>query len=175
MKCSIFVGTSLDGFLARLNGTFDFLPDDGGEAHGYDEFIAIVDVIVIGRKTYETILEFPEWPYGKKQVVVLSTRKLDFSKFPDASVEQMSATPEEIVRGLDARGFQHAYVDGGLTAQGFLRAGLIQKITVTRVPVLIGEGRPLFGPLPHDVKLRHLATQSYKSGLVKSEYEVLMG
>ena len=169
---SVFVGTSLDGFIARHNGEYDFLPVDGGEPHGYDEFIAGVDVLVIGRKTFDTVLAFPEWPYGDRQVIVLSSRILDLSRVR-GRVEQMSGDPAEIFSRLASRGFKHVYVDGGLTAQGFLRAGLIQRITITRVPVLIGEGIPLFGSLPHDVRLRHITTQTYKSGLVKSEYAVL--
>lgn len=173
MKCSVFIGTSVDGFIARPNGDLDFLPPDGGEPHGYTEFIATIDVIVIGRKTFDTVLSFPEWPYGKKQVVVLSNRKLDLSSIRGAVIEQMSGTPAEIVSHLTKRGFQHAYIDGGMTLQGFLRAGQIQHLTITRVPVLIGQGIPLFGALPQDLKLRHIATESYKSGLVKTEYELV--
>jgi dihydrofolate reductase len=173
MLTSVFVGTSLDGFIARRNGQYDFLPADGGEPHGYDEFIATVDALVIGRKTFETVLAFPEWPYGNKQVIVLSSRPLDLSAVRGRRVEQMSGPPAEIFSQLSTRGFKHAYIDGGVTVQGFLRAGLIQRITITRVPVLIGEGIPLFGSLPHDVKLRHIATRTYSSGLVKSEYEVV--
>ena len=66
MKASVFVGTSLDGFIARPDGAFDFLPTDGGEPHGYDEFMATVDALVMGRKTYETLksrwVEFTEEP-----------------------------------------------------------------------------------------------------------------
>jgi dihydrofolate reductase len=173
MMVSVFVGTSLDGFMARAKGELDFLPVDGGEAHGYNEFIATVDALVIGRNTFETVLAFPEWPYGKRRVVVLSSRPLDFSGVRGGVVEQMSGPPAEIVARLAASGVQHIYVDGGITIQRFLRAGLVQRLTITRVPVLIGEGIPLFGALPHDLKLQHLATQPYKSGLVKSEYLVL--
>ena len=172
MKISVFVGTSVDGFLARANHQLDFLPEDC-EPHGYDEFIATVDCLVIGRKTFEVVLAFPSWPYGKRRVVVLSSRSLDFSKVRGGVVEQMSGAPEEIAAKLAAAGVKHVYVDGGVTIQRFLRAGLVHRLTVTRVPVLIGEGIPLFGSLPHDVKLRHVATQTYKSGLVKSEYEVI--
>ncbi len=173
MKASVFVGTSVDGFIARPNGDLDFLPQGGGEPHGYSEFIATVDVIVFGRKTFETVLGFPEWPYGNTPVVVLSSRPLDFSTLQGARVEQMSGSPQDIVAQLSTRGFQHAYIDGGVTIQRFLRAGLIQRLTVTRVPVLIGDGIPLFAGLPRDVKLRHVRTQQYASGLVKTEYEVL--
>ncbi|MFZ0805089.1 MAG: dihydrofolate reductase family protein [Candidatus Sulfotelmatobacter sp.] len=173
MMTSVFVGTSADGFLARPNHALDFLDAGGSEPHGYEEFIATVDVIVIGRKTFDVVLAFPEWPYGKNQVVVLSSRPLDFSKIPNAVVEQMSGAPSEIVKNLSARGFRHAYIDGGNTIQGFLRAGGIQRLTVTRVPILIGEGIPLFGSLPRDVNLRHIATRTYNGGLVQSEYEVV--
>src|SRR5437016_11079214 len=131
-----------------------------------------VDALVIGRKTFETVLTFDTWPFGEKPVFVLSTGKLAPAPV-GAVVERMSGDPEEIAAQLDARGIRHVYVDGGVTIQRFLRAGLIQRITITRVPVLIGEGIPLFGVLPRDIKLRHLGTQSYPSGLVKTEYEVL--
>jgi dihydrofolate reductase len=173
MKASVFIGTSLDGFIARRDGTFDFLPEGGGEAHGYDEFIASVDALVIGRNTYETVLAFPVWPYGKKRVVVLSSRPLDLTAARGATLEQMSGAPEEIVAKLAASGAQHLYIDGGITIQRFLCAGQVQRLIITRVPVLIGDGIPLFGALPRDVRLRHVATQHYLSGLVKSEYEVV--
>jgi dihydrofolate reductase len=172
MKISVFVGTSVDGFIARPNGALDFLPPGGGEPHGYDEFIATVDTIVIGRKTFETVLAFRAWPYGKKRVVVLSSGPLDLSVVRDGAVEQMAGPPAEIVAKLEATGAQHLYVDGGITVQRFLRAGLVQRLVITRVPVLIGEGIPLFGPVPRDIRLRHVATRQYASGLVQSEYEV---
>ena len=173
MKVSVFVGVSVDGFMARPDGTFDFLPEGGGEPHGYDEFMASVDTLVIGRKTFDTVRGFPEWPYGDKRVVVLSSRPVDLSIVRAGRVEAMSGTPAEIAARLAASGVQHAYVDGGITIQGFLRAGLVDRLIVTRVPVLIGEGIPLFGALPRDVRLRHVATRSYPSGLVQSEYEVV--
>src|ERR1035441_4045995 len=129
MKASVFIGTSLDGFIARKNGEFDFLPPGGGEPHGYDEFIASVDTIVIGRKTFETVLTMKPWPYGNKRVVVLSSRPIDFSAVVGGVVEQMSGSPAEIVSKLAASGAHHLYVDGGITIQNFLRAGLIQRIT----------------------------------------------
>lgn len=170
---SVFIGTSVDGFIARPNGDLDFLPEGGGEPHGYDEFMASVDTLVIGRKTFETVLPYPVWPYGKKRVVVLSGRPLNFSEVRGGVVEQMAGPPSEIVAQLAANGVSHVYVDGGITIQRFLRAGLIQRLVITRVPVLIGDGIPLFGALPRDLRLRHVATQQYPSGLVKSEYHVV--
>jgi len=173
MMVSVFIGTSVDGFIARRDGNLDFLPPDGGEPHGYNEFIATVDALVIGRKTFETVLAFPIWPYGDKRVVVLSSQPLDFSAVRGGVVEQMSGTPAEIIAKLEASGTHHVYLDGGITIQRFLRAGLVHRLIITRVPVLIGEGIPLFGSLPHDVHLKHVATQHYPSGLVKSEYRVV--
>ncbi len=171
MKASVFIGTSLDGFIARANGDLDFLPPGGGEPHGYDEFMATVDALVIGRKTFETVLTFDTWPYGEKPVFVLSTRPLAPAPL-GAVVERMWGDPAEIVSQLDARGIRHVYVDGGITIQRFLQAGLVQRLIITRVPVLIGDGIPLFGPLQRDIALTHIATRQYASGLVQSEYVV---
>lgn len=171
MRASVFVGTSLDGFIARPDGAFDFLPPGGGEEHGYEAFMASVDALLIGRKTYETVLAMATWPYGAKPVFVLSSRVLAPAP-PEAIVERLSGPPVDVAAQLAARGLQHIYVDGGLTIQGFLRAGLIQRLTITRVPVLIGTGIPLFGATGGDILLRHLATRQYASGLVQSEYEV---
>lgn len=172
MRVSVFVGTSLDGFIARANGDFDFLFPSGNEPHGYDEFMATVDALVMGRNTYEKVLTLSEWPYGEKPVFVLSSRPL--VPFPaGAVVERMGGTPAEILSQLGARGIGHVYVDGGITVQSFLAAGLIQRLIITRVPVLIGAGIPLFGVIPQDITLSHLSTRQYASGLVQSEYEVI--
>jgi len=170
MRASVFIATSLDGFIARQDGGLDWLPADGGEAHGYDEFIATVDAIVIGRKTFETVLAFDAWPYGTKPVVVLSTRPSELKAPAGAVCDMMTGTPHEIVARLSARGMKHLYVDGGVTIQRFLEAGLIQRLIITRIPVLLGSGIPLFGPLTRDVRLEHVATRTYPSGMVQSEY-----
>jgi dihydrofolate reductase len=172
MKVSIFCGTSVDGFLARLDDTFDFLQAGEGVPHGFSEFFSTVDVVVLGRRTFEVVRRLGHFElYGKKQIVVLSGTPLDLSPIK-ARIEQMSGTPQEIVSQLEKRRFKHAYVDGGITIQRFLAAGLVDRMTVTSVPVLIGQGIPLFGALPHDIQLRHVATRSYKGGLVQSKYDV---
>ena len=171
MKASVFIGTSVDGFIARANGDLDFLPAGGGEPHGYDEFMASVDALVIGRKTFETVLAYDHWPYGEKPVFVLSARPLAAGP-PEAVVERMTGEPADIVSQLATRGIGHIYVDGGITIQRFLRAGLIQRLIITRVPVLIGAGIPLFAEVPRDVLLRHVGTRQYASGLVQSEYVI---
>jgi len=171
VKTSVFVGTSLDGFIARLDGRFDFLPAAEGEPHGYEEFIATVDAIVMGRNTYEVVLAMAEWPYGTRPVFVLSSRALPAAP-AGAVVERMDAPPAEVYATLQARGYRHVYVDGGLTAQSFLRAGLVDSLTITRVPVLIGAGIPLFGPLDADLQLGHVATRTLAGGAVQCEYAI---
>lgn len=172
MKASVFIGTSVDGFIARPNGDLDFLPPGGGEPHGYADFMDTIDALIIGRNTYETVLSFDSWPYGEKPVFVLSTRPLAAAPI-GARVVHLSGDPLKIVSQVEARGISHAYVDGGITIQNFLRSGLIQRLIITRVPVLIGEGIPLFGSLPRDIQLEHVATRHYPSGLVQTEYRIV--
>ncbi len=171
MRASVFVGASVDGFIARQNGELDFLSPGGDVDHGYDAFIATVDVLVWGRKTFETVLGFGgAWPF-KKPVFVLSSREL--STHPNgANIERISGEPREIMQSLTERGYESAYIDGGETVQRFLRAGCIDRLIVSRVPVLVGSGIPLFGSLPHDIVLTHVATKHFPTGLVQSEYSV---
>jgi len=172
MKASVFIATSLDGFIAREDGGLDWLPADGGEPHGYDEFIATVDAIVIGRRTFETVLGFAAWPYGQKPVIVLSATIANLKAPEGAVCELMAGPPEEIVSQLTQRGMQHLYIDGGVTIQRFLRAGLIQRLVITRIPVLLGSGIPLFGPLAKDIRFEHASTCWFPSGMVQSQYIV---
>ena len=176
MKASVFIATSLDGFIARENGDIDWLPSPDSNAsdedYGYKEFMATVDVLVMGRKTFEKALTFGKWPYGSKPVVVLSSGPVQVPGKIAESVEAMSCSPTELVSRLAERGAGHLYIDGGKTIQGFLDAGLIQQIIITRVPTLIGSGIPLFGPLKHDIKLRHIETRQFASGFVQSKYTV---
>jgi dihydrofolate reductase len=171
----VFVGTSLDGFIARENGDFDWLTAAGdalGET-GYDEFFASVDAMVLGRGTFDTVSMFPEWPYAGKRVFVLSRTLLRSDAgqtWPDTTVH---ATLGDVIDALTAEGRRRVYVDGGRTIQSFLRAGLIREITITRAPVLLGSGIPLFGPLSNDVQLRHMGTRELGAGFVQSSYEVL--
>lgn len=172
LKTTVFVGMSLDGFIARLDGGLDWLPTGDVEPHGYEELMASVDALVIGRKTYETVLGFGGWAYGNKPVFVLSSGVIPPA--PDgAMVEHLSGEPAGIVAVLAERGFGHLYVDGGITVQRFLRAGLIDRLIITRIPVLIGSGIPLFGPLDRDISLEHVETRQYRGGLVQSEYAVV--
>ena len=170
---SIYIATSLDGFIARENGDLDWLPvpERGGEDYGYAAFMKSIDALVIGRNTYEKALSFGGWPYGKTRVVVLTTRPL--GKLPvGANIEAESGEPAEIVNRLAATDARRLYVDGGVTIQRFLTAGMIDRLIITQIPVLIGRGIPLFGPLDRDIELTHVSTRSWPNGLVQSEYVV---
>lgn len=123
MTISVFLGISVDGFIARPNGDLDFLPEGGGEPHGYEEFIASIDALVIGRKTFETVLAFPTWPYGDKRVVVLSSRPVDLPAVRGGIAEQMDGAPAEIVARLAASGahkplHRRRYHDSKIFARG---------------------------------------------------------
>jgi dihydrofolate reductase len=171
VKASVFIATSLDGFIARANDDLDWLPEDGGEEHGYEAFMASVGALVIGRRTYEKVLTFDAWPYGEKPVFVLSTHELPPPP-QGAVMERLSGEPADILARLEGRDIRHVYVDGGITIQKFLAAGLIQRLTITHIPVLLGGGIPLFGELEADIRLHPIATRQYSSGLVQSTYEV---
>lgn len=176
---TVFIATSLDGFIAREGGEIDWLPvgdQDGGaeEDHGYTALFESVDALVMGRNTYDLVRSFGgAWPYGKKPIRVITTRGVEIPPEIRETVRQVSGTPTQIVQELADEGLTRLYVDGGVTIQSFLAEGLIDRMIITRVPVLIGRGIPLFGPLPADIRLRHVATRTYSSGLVQSEYEVV--
>ena len=181
MKGSVYIATSLDGFIARENGDIDWLPaGEGGteeeeEDYGYHDFMESVDVVVMGRHSYEKVLSFAlsQWPYGRKRVVVLSSQGVDIPSDIAGTVETRSCTPLALVNDLAERGAKHIYVDGGRTIQGFLQAGLIEQLIITTIPILLGSGIPLFGPLAEEVQLQHMETRAFASGLVQSRYRVL--
>lgn len=176
IKASVFIATSLDGFIARTNGDLDWLTGaesaPTGQDYGYQEFMDTVDTVVLGRNTFELVSTFDTWPYSGKRVVVLSSRTAAIPPHLADDVEWLSLPPQHLVERLEARGASRLYVDGGKTIQGFLKAGLIHELTITRVPILIGTGVPLFGPLDHDVRLAHTATRHFENGFVQSKYRV---
>ena len=142
------MATSLDGYVARSDGRLDWLMKQKteGEDHGYDAFMASVDGLVMGRGSFDNALTFGEWPYQKSIVVMSSTlTDADIPEELQTRVRLSSQTPELLMQELDSEGWKRAYVDGGKIVQSFLRAGLISDITLTHVPILIGEGLPLFG------------------------------
>ncbi len=176
---TVFIATTLDGFIARPDGSLDWLPtepapEDGETDYGYGELMTEVDVLLMGRKTLETVLAFEgPWPYTLP-VVVLSTA-LTEDALPEGlrdRVSVLSGEPAEVLEELGRRGFKSVYVDGGSTIQGFLRTGLIDRLVLTRVPVLIGQGIPLFGPMEGDVHLEHEGGENWPSGMSQSRYRV---
>jgi dihydrofolate reductase len=175
IKCSVFVATSLDGFIARADGNIDWLNEASatvpqGEDCGYEALMSTVDTLVMGRKTFEQVLTFGEWPYGDTPVVVMSHRELSLAPDLPDTVTSSQETPADLVARLAAEGKRHLYVDGGRTIQSFLAEGLIDELTITVIPILLGTGIRLFGPLPHDIHLEHESTHAYEFGFVQHKY-----
>ncbi len=176
----VFIATSLDGYIARPDGGLDWLPGMGdgdgalaeAENHGYDAFIAGMDGILMGAATFRVARAFDPWPYALPLVVVSRT-------LAEADVPATLRAQVRIVNSIAAAqaataaaGWRHAYVDGGQLITGYLAAGAIADMVITRVPVPLGSGLVLFGALPRDVRLRHLGTTAFPSGLVQSRYAV---
>jgi dihydrofolate reductase len=187
MKVSVYIATSLDGFIARPDGSLDWLPGAGeengvetaeartaeSEDYGWDTFWTSVDCLIQGRKTFEKVLSFGAWPYAGKRVLILS-RDPDFS-IPDTMAgwaESARGDLSKLLAELAAQDVRRVYVDGGQTIQAFLRQWLITDMTITRIPILIGKGIPLFGPLETDIPLAHVRTHTYANGFVQSVYEL---
>ena len=172
MKTTVYVGTSLDGFIARKDGDIDWLVKyQNKEVHeSYNEFINRIDAMVIGRGTYEKVLSFPEWPY-KKKVFVLSTSLKQITGTLNEKATLIAMKPAVLLNYLSDKGFSNIYVDGGKVIQSFLKEDLIDELIITRVPELIGSGIPLFGYLDNDLRFEHIKTNIYSDGLVKSHYE----
>lgn len=177
LNCSVFIAASLDGFIARLDGDISWLTNPiytiQSEDFGFAEFYSSVDTLVMGRKTYETALGFAEWPYSGKRVVVLSHTSLAIPENLSGGVEWMSGSPTEVVQRLEASGARHVYVDGGQTIQGFLRAGLINEMIITTIPILLGAGILLFGQLVSDIHLQLVTSRAYSNGFIQTKYKII--
>jgi dihydrofolate reductase len=178
VKCSVFIATSLDGFISREDGSIDWLDRANtrvpkGEDCGYEEFMSSVDALVMGRHTFELAKSFGDWPYGQTPVFVLSSRMSSLPSGLPSTVYLSNEAPASLVARLSADGMRHLYIDGGVTIQRFLSYALIDEVTITKIPVLIGSGRPLFGPLSQDVDLRHISTRTFDFGFVQSQYRVV--
>ncbi|MDD1016992.1 dihydrofolate reductase family protein [Pseudomonas rubra] len=173
LKASVYIATSLDGFIARESGELDWLmvATSSSDDHGYAAYMATIDTLVMGRNTFEKILTFGEWSYPHKRVVVLSST-LGAADVANG-VEVHPGPIAELVDYLRDTGAQSLYLDGGQVIQGFLREGRLDELTITRIPVLLGSGIPLFGALAADVTLQHLRSTTFESGFVQSTYRVL--
>ena len=193
LKISVYIATSLDGFIARSNGNLDWLAGSSSdvaetpvsntsdssssgapEDYGFWEFFNSIDTMVTGRGTFEFVASTGQWVYEGKRVIVLSSTMSshDVPSNLVGKVEILSMEPADLAEKLADEGAEHVYVDGGITIQRFLHAGLIDELTLTRAPVLLGTGIPLFGELDADVHLRHVETKSFESGFLQSTYVV---
>ena len=173
MRASVYIATSLDGYIARSDGSLDWLGvAEENEDYGFAAFMQSVDALVMGRNTYDAVMAMGEWPYGDTLVIALTHRPLDIPADLTGVVEATELGPLELAEELDRRGIEHVYVDGGTTIRSFLEAGLVQRLTITTIPVLIGAGIPLFGPQEGDIRLRLVDSIAYTNGLVQSTYDV---
>ena len=171
MKTHVYIGTSLDGFIARKDGDLDWLVKfEGREIQdSYQEFIGKIDAIVIGRGTFEKVLTFPSWPYDRK-VFVLSTTIKELPATLKDKATVLSMKPNELLSYLSDEGISNIYVDGGKVIQAFLREDCIDEMIITKVPVLLGKGIPLFGEIDNLLSFDHIQTNVFSNGLVKSHY-----
>ena len=172
MRTIVYIGTSLDGFIARENGDIGWLAQyaNAEAVRTYEAFINRIDAIVIGRGTFEKALEFATWPY-KKKVFVLSTTLHEVPQKLIENVTILSMDPVSLLGHLFNKGFSNIYIDGGKLIQSFLREDLIDELIISKAPLLIGTGIPLFGYLDGDIQFKHVRTDTYANGLVKSYYE----
>ena len=178
----VFIATSLDGFIARANGDIDWLTDAPAvEAHApaatkvaagmdYDSHMASVDHLVMGRNTYDKVCTFGFWPYPDHRVWVLSQHPSE-ALGQDGRVTVVGSVAEAVA-ALNAAQATGVYVDGGKVVQAFHAAGLIDEWVITRVPVILGEGRPLFAPTQTSTRLIHVASAAMAGGMVSSHYRV---
>lgn len=166
--CSVYIAVSLDGFIARSDGGLDWLSivQRPGEDYGYAAFFASVDALVLGRRTYETALGFGAWPYRGKRCAVLTHRPPP----PRHGEEFHTGPPGPLLERLATEGVRRVYVDGGAVIRSFLAEDLIDDLTLSIVPVLLGGGVPLFGAPGVERRLVLRATRSFPSGLVQLEY-----
>ncbi len=175
VRVRVFIAISLDGFIARPDGSIDWLtkfPVPDGQDFGYTSFFQSVDAIIMGSGTFETVRTFDSWPYANKKVIVMSHRTIDLGGHAGQDIKVVSESPRELVIRLSGAGFQNIYVDGGKVIQSFLREGLIDEMILTRLPLLIGKGRPLFGDLPGDLLFEHRGTVTFDNGFVQSTYGI---
>lgn len=180
IKGSAYIAVTMDGFIATPDGRVDFLDrfhENSEDDMGFREFMSSVDAIVMGRNSFEEVLfAFGQdlWAYGEKRMVICS-RSPAPNNLPEYCAQHVSYShrePTDIMTQLLAEGYSHVYVDGGHTIRRFLQAGVLHELHLTRVPLLIGEGIPLFGE-GTTAELEHVDTKAFDSGLAMSRYKVL--
>lgn len=173
MSNIVFIATSIDGYIAKENGSIDWLnefAENGSSDFGYSQLISRVDAIVMGRNTYEKVLELTnEWPYSKKVFVLSNSLKEPKKELAD-KVEVVSGELKDILSNIKSSGFENLYIDGGQVIQQFLREYLIDELILTRMPILLGGGISLFGDLKESIKPEHCSTEVHSCGIIQTRY-----
>lgn len=173
MLNKVFIATSIDGYIADKNNRIEWLddiPTQEGEDMGYNVFMADIDALIMGRKTYETVLGFNiPWPY-EKPVFILSNSLTGVPHDLEGKVHIISGDLKEILSKLNRNGFRNLYVDGGQTIQSFLREGLIDEMIITTIPIILGGGIPLFGDLPEPIKFECTETKCFFGQIVQNKF-----
>ena len=168
----VYIAESLDGFIATPDGGIEWLldtPNADGSDYGYDDFLSGIDALVMGRNSFEKVLTFDEWPYAKP-LFVLSNSLDTVPRIAGAKIDIVSGDIKRVVERLAEIGYRNLYIDGGKVVQSFLKEDLIDEMIITRIPILIGDGIPLFGKLSVVRKFRHIKTEILGDSLVKSHY-----
>ncbi len=174
MNIKAFIATSLDGFIADKDGKIDFLhsiPNPTGNDMGYEEFMKDIDALIMGRTTFEVVCGFDgPWPY-EKPVFVLSNRLNEIPENLKDKAELINGDLKEILASIAKRGYNAIYVDGGTTIQNFLKEELVDELTITVIPVLLGGGTPLFGSLNKPQRFKFVETKRYLDHVAQHRYE----
>ena len=170
---NVFIATSLDGYIADANGGIDWLhsiPNPEQLDMGYGAFISQIDALVMGRTTFETVCGFDmDWPY-QKPVFVLSNRMTSIPAEYKDKAELVQGTLEDILEKIHQKGYHRLYIDGGRTIQSFLKEDLIDEMTITIIPVLLGGGTPLFSELPGPLEFECIESKIYLGKVVQNHF-----
>lgn len=170
---SIFIATSIDGYIADKDGKIDFLhsiPNPEHDDMGYADFMQRIDAIIMGRNTFETVCGFEiEWPYSKP-VFVLSRSLKEIPSPHHKNAQLVQGELEEVLHKIHAQGYHQLYIDGGQCIQSFFQEDLIDEMIVTQIPVLLGGGIPLFGALPSSLGFRCIESKIFLDQVVQNRF-----